>query len=131
MHTILLIEDNIELLDNTDELLRFANYNVIKAGNGKEGLKLLKQNKHKISLILCDIVMSDFDGYDVLMESEGIIPLKKIPFVFISAQCNATDIEKSSKLGANGFLIKPFNGQELLSIIAENLIKSGKIKRKA
>lgn len=69
-NTILIIEDNKEMRENTDELLELSGYKTFTANNGKEGLKLAR--KYKPSLILCDIMMPELDGYGVLRALENI-----------------------------------------------------------
>ena len=64
MKTILVIEDNREMRENTAEILELAHYNVITAVNGREGVE--KARKQKPDLILCDIMMPEMDGYGVL-----------------------------------------------------------------
>ena len=64
MNTILLIEDNNEIRENTAEILELANYNVITAENGKEGIE--KAQVEKPDVIICDIMMPVLDGYGVL-----------------------------------------------------------------
>ena len=62
--TILLIEDNLEMRENTAEIIELANYKVITAENGKIGVDMAK--KHHPDLIICDIMMPEMDGYGVL-----------------------------------------------------------------
>ena len=62
--TVLLIEDNLEMRENTAEIIELANYEVLTAENGKVGVDLAK--KHIPDLIICDIMMPEMDGYGVL-----------------------------------------------------------------
>ena len=64
MKKILLIEDNTEMRENTSEILGLANYAVLTAENGKIGVEIAK--KDKPDLIICDIMIPDIDGYEVL-----------------------------------------------------------------
>ena len=64
MSTILLIEDNLEIRENTAEILELANYNVVTAENGKVGIE--KANEVEPDVIICDIMMPVLDGYGVL-----------------------------------------------------------------
>ena len=65
MEKILLIEDNADVRENTAEILTFANYEVITAENGRIGIEKAKQ--FKPDLVVCDIMMPELDGYEVLM----------------------------------------------------------------
>ena len=84
MKTILLIEDDIVLRENTAELLELANYKVITAANGQMGLKLAKQKLP--DLIVCDIMMPELDGYETLQALSQNSKTKRIPFIFLSAK---------------------------------------------
>ena len=64
MKKILLIEDDIVLRENTAELLEFSGYQVETASNGRAGVEVAK--KYKPSIIVCDIMMPELDGYGVL-----------------------------------------------------------------
>ncbi|MGZ3919807.1 MAG: response regulator [Bacteroidia bacterium] len=128
MDTILLIEDNIELLDNISEILSLANYNVVKAKNGMEGLERMKEHSQQISLILCDIMMPILDGYGVLRAYENKPEMKGVPFIFLTAKSERADVRKGMDLGADDYLMKPFSGDELLSLINTRIRKSRAIK---
>ena len=86
MKTILLIEDNLEMRENTAEILELANYKVITADGGKIGVELAK--KSKPDLIICDIMMPELDGYGVLYLLSKNLATAGIPFIFL------TDIHK-------------------------------------
>jgi CRP-like cAMP-binding protein len=128
MNTVLLIEDNVELLDNTSEILELANYNVIKAENGKEGLEKIKEFKEDISIILCDIVMPVMDGFSVLQAIDNISELKKIPFIFLTGKSENKEIRKGMNLGADDYLTKPFSADDLLGLITTRLKKNLELK---
>jgi len=128
MNTILLIEDNVELLDNTTEILELANYKVIKAENGKVGLEKIKQNKGNFSLILCDIMMPELDGYGVLRAIENMPELNGIPFIFLTAKTEKADMRKGMDLGADDYLVKPYTSEELLNVINSRLKKARNLK---
>lgn len=119
--TILLIDDNQDILENTEEILLLANYKVLCARNGKEGIKLAKNNKP--DLILCDIGMSELDGYGVLSALNSIQERVGIPFVFITARTEQSAFRKAMDLGADDYLTKPFDAETLLTIVNTRLKK--------
>ncbi|MDP3555967.1 MAG: response regulator [Bacteroidota bacterium] len=121
-NTILIIEDNKDMRDNTAEILQLANYTVVTAENGKIGVDFARNNKP--DLILCDIMMPILDGYGVLRAFENIPELAGIPFVFITAKSEKSDFRKGMDLGADDYLAKPFSGDDLLRIVAARLKKS-------
>lgn len=126
--TILLLEDDADLLRNLSELLKLAGYDVLAAGNGKVGLDLLKQNHP--DLVLCDIVMPELDGYSVLRAIQNIPDMADVPFIFLSEKLESTQFRQDMNLGADDYLIKPFSNLELLELLSVRLKKIAQIKEK-
>jgi DNA-binding response OmpR family regulator len=122
MKKILLIEDNLEVRENTMEILSLANYNVVSAENGKIGVELAQ--KEKPDLIICDIMMPELDGYGVLHILSKNEQTAGIPFIFLTAKTEKTDIRKGMNLGADDYLTKPFDDTDLLNAIEARLRKS-------
>lgn len=124
--TILLIEDNPDVRENTEELLELAGYNVITAENGKIGIKEAKENLP--DLILCDIMMPVMDGYDVIYYLSIDPKTSCIPFIFLTAKSEKADFRKGMELGADDYLTKPFEEVELIKAIERRLNKSKQVK---
>ncbi|AXT62998.1 response regulator [Aquimarina sp. AD10] len=122
MKTILLIEDDTALRENTAELLELSNYNVITSPNGKTGI--IKAKDEKPDIIVCDIMMPEVDGYGVLESLSGDASTSHIPFIFLSAKTEHKEIRKGMDLGADDYLTKPFDEEELLSAIESRLAKA-------
>jgi DNA-binding response OmpR family regulator len=123
MKKVLVIEDNPDMLDNISEILELANYEVIRAHNGKEGVRQAQQNIP--DLILCDIMMPELDGFGVLKIISEKEELNHIPFVFMSAKSEKSDFREGMRLGADDYLTKPFEDVQLLETIEMRLKKSG------
>jgi len=121
MKTVLLIEDDLVLRENTAELLALSKYKVITASNGKTGVSLAK--KHQPDIIICDIMMPELDGYGVLKTLSKSKKTKYIPFIFLSAKTERTDVRKGMNLGADDYITKPFSEDELISAIQSRLAK--------
>ena len=121
MKTILLIEDDRALRENTEELLELSGYSVITAPNGKVGIKVAKENLPDI--IICDIMMPMIDGYGVLAALSAEETTKHIPFIFLSAKTEHKEIRKGMDLGADDYLTKPFEEEDLLSSVESRLSK--------
>jgi DNA-binding response OmpR family regulator len=121
MKTILIIEDNPEIRENTSEILTLAGYKVITAENGKVGVDLATQNSP--DLIICDIMMPELDGYGVLHILSKKETTASIPFIFMTAKTEKSDIRKGMELGADDYLTKPFDDTELLNAIETRLRK--------
>src|SRR3954454_11483367 len=120
--TILIIEDNEEILENTAEILELANYHVLTADNGKEGVE--KALAAKPDLIICDIQMPVLDGYGVIHLLNKNPKIQNTPFIFLSAKSDRGDVRKGMELGADDYITKPFTETELLAAIESRLKKS-------
>lgn len=121
MKKVLLIEDDRTLRENTAELLELENYKVFTAINGLDGLELAK--KIVPDIIICDIMMPKMDGYDVLEHLSKTEQTKFIPFIFLSAKTERSDVRKGMNLGADDYITKPFEEDELLTAIESRLAK--------
>lgn len=121
MKKVLFIEDDTVVRENTAELLELAEYEVITASNGKSGVAIAKQEKPDI--VVCDIMMPEMDGYGVLQELAKDSATQHIPFIFLSAKTEHKDIRKGMDLGADDYLTKPFEEEELISAIESRLAK--------
>ena len=126
MPTILLIEDHVPLRENTAELLELAGYAVLTAENGQLGVaQALAQ---KPDLVVCDIMMPVLDGYGVLQIFNQNAQLAGVPFIFLTAKTERTDLRRGMELGADDYLTKPFDKTELLSAIAGRLSRFQHLK---
>jgi DNA-binding response OmpR family regulator len=127
MKKILLIEDNPEVRENTQEILTLANYDVLAAENGKVGVELAQ--KEKPDLIICDIMMPELDGYGVLHILSKNEQTANIPFIFLTAKTEKSDIRKGMNLGADDYLTKPFDDTDLLNAIEARLRKNAMLQK--
>lgn len=119
MKTILLIEDNDAIRENTAEILELTGYTVHTAENGKVGVEKALENKP--DLVICDIMMPVLDGYGVLHIFNKNPQLTGVPFIFLTAKTERTDFRKGMELGADDYLTKPFEESELLTAIESRL----------
>ena len=129
MKKILVIEDNTEVRENIAEILELSNYEVCSAEDGKKGVELAL--KEMPDLIVCDIMMPALDGYGVLHLLNKHIETYGIPFIFLTAKSEKTDLRKGMEMGADDYITKPFDGIELLNAIEVRLKKSDSIKQHA
>jgi CRP/FNR family cyclic AMP-dependent transcriptional regulator len=121
MEKILLIEDNEALRENTAEILSLANYQIMTAENGKIGVE--KAIANPPDLIVCDIMMPVLDGYGVYQIISKHPDLQHIPFIFLSAKSERTDLRKGMEMGADDYITKPFSDSELINAIRARLEK--------
>jgi CheY-like chemotaxis protein len=120
--TILLIEDTADILENLTEFLMLEGYKVIAADNGKTGLELAE--KFLPDLIICDVLMPGMDGREVLRVLLDTVKIYEIPFIFSSSMSEKIDKAEALKLGADDYIVKPFDLRPLLKMI-KTCIKSG------
>ncbi len=121
MKKILLIEDTQNVLENIAEILELAGYEVCSADNGKRGLELAANEKP--DLIICDIQMRQLDGFAVLDALNRNMALGPIPFIFLTAKAERSEKMKGMEMGASEFIVKPFDGSDLLKIVEGQLQK--------
>ncbi len=124
---ILVIEDHQDMRENIAEILELADYQVISAANGKEGVKIAKSEMP--DLIICDIMMPELDGYTVLSILSKDAKTSDTPFIFLTAKAEKQDMRKGMEMGADDYLTKPFTDTELLNAIKTRLSKYQKIKQ--
>lgn len=121
MNKLVVIEDNHEMRDNIQEILELADYEVLTAKNGKEGVDLVKSTHP--DLIICDIMMPELDGYGVLYYLSKSPETASIPFIFLTAKTEKSDFRKGMNLGADDYISKPFDEMDLLGAVESRLNK--------
>jgi CRP-like cAMP-binding protein/CheY-like chemotaxis protein len=126
--TILVIDDNNDLRENTAEILDLAGYKTFTAANGKQGVDVAVREKP--SLIVCDIMMPELDGYGVLHLLRKNPDTQNIPFIFLTAKTERSDFRKGMEMGADDYVTKPFEDIELLNAIEVRLKKNEVLDQK-
>ncbi len=119
MKMILIIEDNDDIRENTGELLELQGYKVLMAAEGSTGIRLAKEKKPDI--VVCDIMMPEMDGYKVFEALTQDSETRHIPFIFLTASAEKKEVEAGIKMGAKGYIRKPFEADELFATIEKCL----------
>lgn len=122
---ILVIEDEPIVRANILALLRAEGFHTIGAENGQIGVQLAQD--HLPDLIICDVMMPELDGFDVLQILRQTVTTKMIPFIFLSARSERHDVRQGMSLGADDYLTKPFTRAELLQAITVRLNRQADI----
>lgn len=117
MNRILLIEDTEEIRENVAEILELHHFDIITACDGLQGLHLALQ--YMPDVIVCDVKMPKMTGFELLAVLRGNPETASIPFIFISASAQKSDIDKGRESGAFAYLTKPFNSEDLLRLIRD------------
>ncbi len=128
MKKVLVIDDADFILESTSTLLKFEGYEVITATNGEEGVEMVAESKP--DLILCDISMPKLDGYGVLEKIRNSAETETIPFIFLTAFTEKSNMRQGMEKGADDFLMKPFTRDELLAAIEAQWNKSSRITKR-
>ena len=115
MKTILVIEDQPVMRHKTVTILKMEGYDVLEAPNGAEGIRLAHEELP--DLILCDIMMPERDGYEVLQAVRLNRVTATTPFIFFTAKGEKPDLRAGMNLGADDYLVKPVPRADLLHAI--------------
>ena len=116
---ILVVDDNAYLVDILCFSLEMENYEVLKAYDGEEALKIISNNLP--DLILADIMMPKMDGFELCKKTKENPKTKDIPFLFLTAKGKLDDQLKGFSLGGDDYIVKPFNLNDLLNKISKSI----------
>ena len=116
MYNILVVDDDKEIVGAIEIYLKKEGYNIIKAYNGNQALKIISENE--IHLIILDIMMPEKDGMETL---EELRKTKSIPVILLSAKSEDYDKIGGLNSGADDYITKPFNPLELIARVNSNL----------
>lgn len=122
MKKILVIEDEPEMRRNLLTILKLEKFAALGAENGRAGLELVERERP--DLILCDVMMPELDGRGVLAALRESEATASIPFIFLTAKGEKTDLRSGMNLGADDYLTKPVAKADLLHAIAARLRRS-------
>ena len=116
---ILVIEDETAIRDNLRRFLMLEGYSVLTAANGVLGLELIRQ--HRPALVLCDVMMPQMNGFEVLESMRGDAAFASTPVIFLTASAERESVTHGLELGALDYVTKPFSLTELTSLIRHRL----------
>ncbi len=119
MKTILIIEDQPDMRENIATILEMEEFAVLEAIHGRDGIEMAREEKP--DLILCDIMMPEMDGYDVLHALRADKTVAGTPFIFLTAKGEKRDQRAGMNLGADDYLTKPVSADELLGAVNARL----------
>ncbi len=122
MKSILLIEDNIDILQNLAEYLELEGYHVYSTNNGDRGIEMALE--FMPDLIICDMPRPGIDGYEVLRVLINNLSTTNIPFIFCTTMSEKINRSDALESGADDYIIKPFELETILEM-AKLCIKRG------
>jgi two-component system, sensor histidine kinase and response regulator len=115
--TLLVVEDDANLVDGMRDILEVNGYTVLTAKNGQQGLDILRSQPKAPDLILSDIMMPVMDGYEFLKKLREQSAWLQIPFIFLTAKGERADVKFARSMGIEDYVIKPFDAESLLSTV--------------
>jgi DNA-binding NarL/FixJ family response regulator len=124
---LLLIDDDPNLILLVKDYLEFRGYEVMAAGNGREALEIL--NLHLPDMIICDVMMPEMDGYAFVDKIRQDSRTSWIPIMFLSAKGQSQDKIKGLTTGADIYMIKPFEPEELVAQVESSLKQANRLLR--
>ncbi len=113
MKKILIVDDEADVVEVIEMLLKSESYDVLKAYGGKEALGILDADTP--DLVILDIMMPEIDGVEVCRRMRKLEKMQEIPIIMFSAKLSAQDKKNSFDAGADGFITKPFNARGFIS----------------
>ena len=126
MDKILVIEDEVNIRETLQDMLELSGFEVSIASNGKIGYDMILSEEP--DLVLCDINMPELDGFSLLEAVSNRLKDKIIPvFLFLTAKVETKEIRYGMDLGADDYILKPFNNSQIIKSIKLRLEKRKKI----
>ena len=119
---VLVVDDEPDILNLTQKFLDLGKLETITCPNAKEAMKIIEEQYNEISMILLDLMMPGRSGYSVLEEVKNNEKYKHILVVLFTVKSFNEDIQKGKRLGADGYITKPFSGKDLLKYV-QNMLK--------
>lgn len=116
---ILVADDDPDILSIVSMSLETQGYTVYKATNGREAVDLAKQ--HHPDLVLMDMMMPIVSGYEAAAELKADAATRDITIVGLSAKAMATDMERATDVGIDGYITKPFRIAQVLTVVESYL----------
>src|SRR5258708_39609713 len=123
-HTILVVEDDYNLMQGIRDILALQDYDVLTANNGQDGINVLQSARNLPDLIVSDIMMPRMNGYEFYEALRRETRWATIPFIFLTARGEKAAIRAAKSLGVDDYIIKPFSAEDLLIVI------EGKLRRR-
>ena len=121
MEQILVVEDEQDIRETLQDILELEGYKVLTAKNGREGYNaVMNQNP---DLVLCDVNMPELNGFELLEAlNKQLSDETMLPFIFLTARIDKDDFNLGMSLGANDYILKPFDHKDILKAIRQHLI---------
>jgi len=124
-NSVLIVEDDEIIRENIKEYLELNGFDVFESENGKTGLSLAHSNTPDV--IISDVMMPEMNGIEMLSELKKDTNTSLIPVILITAKVEAKDVREGMTVGADDYITKPFDLEDLLHAINTQISKKNKI----
>lgn len=122
---LMLVDDDPNLILLVKDYLEFRGYEVMTAGNGREALEILENTVP--DLLICDVMMPEMDGYTLVQTVREDPRISWLPVLFLSAKGQSQDRVKGLNTGADVYLVKPFEPEELVAQVESSLKQASRL----
>jgi two-component system, sensor histidine kinase and response regulator len=126
MHNVLVIDDVDDVREAVVKTLQHFGFDTREARNGRAGIQMALEDAP--DLIICDVRMPVMDGYRTLTAIRDIPAIANIPFIFLTAAMDKSDVRRGMLSGADDYLTKPFTPEELFEAVATRLARQTELK---
>jgi CheY-like chemotaxis protein len=126
MHNVLVIDDVDDVRDAVVKTLQHFGFGTREARNGRSGIEMALADAP--DLIICDVRMPEMDGFKTLMAIRDNPAIANIPFIFLTAAMDKSDLRRGMVSGADDYLTKPFTPEELLEAVTTRLARQTELK---
>jgi DNA-binding response OmpR family regulator len=120
-NSILICDDEPDIVSLVQRFLQLDHFNTLTCSNGKEALKILEEKHEEVVLLLLDVMMPGMSGFEVLRTIKSKETYKNIKVILFTVKSFKEDKEKGNELGADGYITKPFSGNELRDYVKKIL----------
>ncbi|MBI3547080.1 MAG: response regulator [Gammaproteobacteria bacterium] len=119
MATILTVDDTASMRQMISFTLNSVGHEVIQASDGKEALDILQQKK--VDLVIADVNMPNMDGITLVKSLRALVEYKFTPILMLTTESQDTKRQQGKTAGATGWIVKPFNPEQLLNVVKKVL----------
>lgn len=126
--TVLVVEDDLHLMEGIQEILELDGYEVMTAPSGLEGMEVLAKTTKMPDLIVSDIMMPKMSGYEFFEAVRSEIKWLSIPFIFLTAKGEKSDIRLGKEMGVDDYVTKPFGAEDLLVAVSSKLKRNKQLQ---
>lgn len=119
MTTIMTVDDSTSMRQMVSFTLQSVGYEVLEAANGEQALEIAR--KHKLSLVIADLNMPQMDGFALVKSLRDLKDYKFTPILMLTTESQDIKRREGRAVGATGWLVKPFNPEQLISVVKKVL----------